>query len=116
MVSKSLREDANELERAVFLSVYNSRQQRFKRVVAMVALIIKYISCGLILIWPVYLLFLLLLLSPSTSEYIWYTMLLSPALIFWLSIYLKSARKEYRRLVKDHVLNKGFVRDLIFGA
>jgi len=116
MVSKSLREDASELERAVFLSVYNSRQQRFKRAVAMLALIIKYISCGLILIWPVYLLFLLLLLSPSTSEYFWYTMLFSPALIFWLRIYLKSAKKEYRRLVKDHVLNKGFVRELMFGA
>lgn len=116
MASRPLREDASELERAVFLAVYNSRQQRLQRIVAMAALLIKYMSCGLILIWPVYLLFFLLLFSSSTAEYFWYTMALTPALVFWLSIYIKSARKEYRRVVKNHVLNKGFVRELIFGA
>jgi len=114
MVSRSLRDNASELERAVFLAVYNSRQQRLKRVVALFALIIKYIGCGLILIWPVYLLFLLLILSPVSAEYIWYTLAFIPALIFWHSIYLKSVRKEYRRLVKNHLLNKGFIRELIF--
>jgi len=114
MVSKSLRDNASELERAVFFTVYNSRQQRFNRSVAMIALLIKYISCGLILVWPVYLLFILLLVSPATAEYIWYTMAFIPGLIFWLRIYFKSALKEYRRLVKNHILNKGFIRGLIF--
>jgi len=115
MVSKSLRENASELERAVFLAVYNSRQQRINRFVAMISLIIKYISCGLILIWPVYLLFLFLILSPVSSEYIWYTLAFVPGLIFWLRIYLKSAMREYRRLVINHILNKGFIRELMFG-
>lgn len=114
MGSKQLREDASELERAVFLAVYHSRQQRINRAVAMLVLIIKYVGCGLILIWPVYLLLVLLLLSPVSAEYIWYTLAFIPGLAFWLSIYLKSARKEYRRLVKDHVLKKGFVRELMF--
>ncbi|MCK5336295.1 MAG: hypothetical protein KAQ67_09030 [Gammaproteobacteria bacterium] len=114
MVSKSLREDASELERAVFFSVYNSRQQRFKRVAAMIFLMIKYICCGLILVWPVYLLFIVLILSPVTSEYVWYTLAFIPGLFFWLRIYIRSAVKEYRRLVKDHILNKGFVRELMF--
>lgn len=82
----------------------------------MTVLMIKYISCGLILIWPVYVLFLLLILSPVSSEYYWYTLVFIPGLIFWLSIYLKSARKEYQRLVKNHILYKGFIRELIFGA
>lgn len=116
MVSKPLRENASELEKAVFLAVYCSRQQRIFRVVAMVALIIKYISCGLILVWPFYLLFLLLILSPVTAEYIWYTLFFLPGALFWLRIYLRSAFKEYRRLVKDHILNKGFVRELLFAS
>lgn len=116
MVSKPLREDASALEKAVFLAVYRSRRQRFNRVVAMAALIIKYISCGLILIWPIYLLLLLLLLSPVSSEYIWYTVFFIPGAVFWLRIYLRSAFKEYRSLVKGHILNKGFVRELMFGS
>ena len=80
----------------------------------MISLLIKYMSCGLILIWPVYLLFILLILSPSTAEYIWYTLALIPGLIFWLRIYYKSALKEYRRMVKNHILKKGFIRGLIF--
>jgi len=116
MVSKALRDNASELEKSVFLAVYNSKKQRLYRLVAMLALFVKYISCGLILIWPVYLLLLLLILSPVSSEYFWYTMVLIPGMIFWLSIYLKSARKEYLRLVKNHILNKGFVRELMFGS
>lgn len=114
MGSKQLRNDASELERAVFLAIYNSRKQRIYRAIAMLVLIVKYVSCGLILIWPVYLLLALLLLSPVSAEYIWYTLAFIPGLVFWLSIYLKSAQNEYCRLVKDHVLNKGFVRELMF--
>ena len=114
MVFKALREGASELEKAVFLAVYHSRQQRIKRIIAMVSLVIKYISCGLILVWPVYLLFIVLILSPVTSEYVWYTLAFIPGLFFWLRIYIRSAVKEYRRLVKDHILNKGFVRELMF--
>ena len=80
----------------------------------MISLLIKYISCGLILVWPVYLLLILLILSPVTAEYIWYTLAFIPGLVFWLRIYLKSAVKEYRRLVKNHILKKGFMRGLIF--
>lgn len=116
MFSRQLREDASELEKAVFLAVYRSRQQRIKRVVAMFVLIIKYISCGLILIWPVYLLLLLMILSPAASEYLWYSVFFIPGAIFWLKIYLKSAFKEYKRLVKNHILSKGFVGGLIFGS
>ena len=83
--------------------------------IAIVVLVIKYMSCGLILIWPVYLLLLLLVLSPVSSAYIWYTLFLIPGLIYWHSIYMKSVSKEYRRLIKDHVVNKGVFRELIFG-
>jgi len=114
MVSKSLRDNASELEKAVFIAVYNSRQQRFNRGIAMISLHIKYISCGLILVWPVYLLFILLVMSPATAEYIWYALAFIPGLIFWLRIFYKSAIKEYRRMVKNHILNKGFIRGLIF--
>jgi hypothetical protein len=116
MVSRSLRENASELEKAVFLAVYRSRRQRLNRAIALIALIVKYIVCGLILVWPIYLLFLLLILSSASAEYIWYTAFFIPGAIFWLRIYLKSAFKEYRRLVKNHILNKGFIRELIFGS
>ena len=106
----SLRDNASELERSVFHAVYNSKKQRINRIIAMLALLVKYASCGLILVWPVYVLLLLLLLSPVSSEYIWYTVVLIPGMIFWMSIYLKSARREYFRLVKNHILIKGFVR------
>lgn len=116
MVSKSLRENASELEKAVFLAVYRSRRQRLNRAIALITLLVKYIGCGLILVWPVYLLLLLLILSPISVEYIWYIAVFIPGTIFWLRIYLKSAFKEYRRLVKNRILNKGFIRELIFEA
>lgn len=116
MVLQTVREDAGELEKAIFLVVYCSRKQQFKRIIAMLVLIIKYISCGMILVWPFYLLFFLLILSPVTAEYIWYTLFFIPGALFWLRIYLKSAFKEYRRSVKDHILNKGFIRELMLGS
>lgn len=116
MILTTLREDASALEKAVFLAIYRSRKQQLNRVVAMIVLIIKYISCGSILVWPIYLLFLLLILSPVSAEYIWYTAFFIPGALFWLRIYLKSAFKEYRRLVKGHILNKGFVHELLFDS
>ncbi len=54
--SKHLSEIKNEFERGVFLVVYNSRKQRYSRIVASVVLVMKHVLRGLLFSWPLYLL------------------------------------------------------------
>jgi hypothetical protein len=53
---KRLTDIRNELERGVFLSVYNSRTQRMRRFIARIILTIKHGLRGTLFSWPLYLL------------------------------------------------------------
>ena len=113
MASK-LNSVANELERAVFDVVYRSRKQKVLRLCAWTLLQMKYFVAGLFYIWPVYLIILAMMVLPLTSDYVFYLLVFLPALILWLGVQLNAARAEYGRVVKGHILKKGFIRKLLF--
>ncbi|VAX06814.1 hypothetical protein MNBD_GAMMA25-1452 [hydrothermal vent metagenome] len=111
---KRLTEINDELERAVFLSVYYSRQQQQWRLLARWLLMVKHILRGLFYIWPVYLILIALLFLPVSSNRLIFLSLLLPGLLVWLFIYLKGARADYNQLVHEQILEKGFIRKLIW--
>ncbi len=92
---KRLIEINDELERAVFLSVYHSRQQQQWRLLARWVLMLKHV------------------LRVSSNRLIFLSLLL-PGLLVWFFIYLKGARADYNLLVHEQILEKGFIRKLIW--
>lgn len=102
----------DEFRRAVFLAVYQSRQQRMRRVTAMLVLLLKYLLRGLIILWPIYVVFLAVLVFPNVRQYLWYFLVLLPGLFIWIIIYLKGARLEYKSYVTGFILENGFIKQL----
>jgi len=109
---KCLSEIDNELERAVFLSVYSSRVQRRRRVLAWLLLTLKHVLRGLLYIWPVYLILAALFLLPLSADRLIFLFVLMPGLLLWFLIYLKGARADYYQHVHEQILDKGFIRKL----
>ncbi len=104
----------DEFQRGVFLAVYQSRRQRHRRLLAALVLLTKHMARGLLIIWPAYLVLLAGLLFPQVREYLWYFLALAPGLLVWLLIYLRGARLEYRQSVHGFILDKGFIKQLMF--
>ena len=109
---RRLDEITDELERAVFLSVYHSRRQKWRRRIAMLALVLKHVLRGLLLIWPAYLVLLLLMSVPGMWNSL-YFLLLMPGLLVWLFIYTKGAKLDYSRQVNGQLLGKGFLKHIM---
>lgn len=112
MKSKTLDELTSELERAVFLTVYRSREQRLRRIWAVLALSLKHGARGLLFLWPAFLagLATLGLESPSLRPYL---AILLPGLTIAVYIYIKGILADYRRLVRGRILAKGSVKSVI---
>jgi hypothetical protein len=102
----------DELRRAVFMAVYQSRKQRLRRFVAMLLLVAKHLLRGFIILWPVYVVFLALLLLSDMQQYLWYFLTLLPGLFIWLMIYIKGARLEYNQSVNGLILGNDFIKQL----
>ncbi len=102
----------NDLERAVFQSVYRSRTQRLRRITAIQILLLKHITGGLLFLWPLYVILLAVLLTPVTSRHLIYLLALLPGLLVWFYIHISGAREDYRQHVRNHILGKGFIKDL----
>ena len=102
----------DEFRRAVFLAVYQSREQRMRRFIAMLVLLVKHLLRGLIIIWPIYVVMLAALVFPELRHYLWYFLTLLPGLFIWLMIYLKGARLEYKKYVNGFILENGFIKQL----
>ena len=111
-MKRSLPDIDNDLERAVFLSVYHSRQQRQRRFLAQLLLMLKHILRGLLYIWPVYLILVALFLLPLSADRLIFLFVLMPGLLVWFLIYLKGARVDYHQHVHEQILDKGFIRKL----
>lgn len=110
---KRLSEIDSELERAVFLSVYNSSKQRQRRFLAHLLLMLKHILRGLFYIWPVYLILAVLLFLPVSANRLIFLFVLMPGLLVWFFIYIKGARADYNLHVHEQILEKGFIKKLI---
>ncbi len=111
---KRLSEIDDELERAVFLSVYGSRLQRQRRLLARLLLIVKHTLRGLFYIWPVYLVLAALVFLPLPGNRLVLLFILTPGLLIWLFIYIKGAQVDYEQHVHEQILEKDFIRKRVW--
>lgn len=109
---KSLHEISGELERAVFLSVYRSRRQRLRRLLAMHVLLFKHMLSALLYLWPVYTVLTGLVLLPLEPKRWFYLCVLIPGLLIWLMICIKGTRRDYAAHIHQRILNSGYIKDL----
>jgi hypothetical protein len=111
--SKRLADIRNELERGVFLSVYNSRTQRLRRVIARIILAIKHGVRGTLFSWPLY----LLPLAAWSIKAIYLPvilLLLLPGVYISGVILVRGVREDYNNHVEGYLLQPGFPGRLLF--
>ncbi len=113
-MKRRLSEITNELERAVFLSVYASWQQRWRRALARLLLVLKHLLWGWIFALPIALMLAALLFLPVGEGRLFYLLMLAPGVLIWLRVYLKGARSDYALHVQGRLLGKGFLRKLLW--
>ena len=111
--SKRLADIRNDFERGVFLSVYNSRTQRTRRVIARIILAIKHGLRGTLFSWPLYLLPLAAwTLKASYLPVI--LLLLLPGVYISGVILVRGVREDYNNYVEGFLLQPGFPGRLLF--
>lgn len=104
-----------EFEQGIFLAAYNSPLQRRRRLHALLLLGMKHGLRGLLFSWPAY----VLGLAAYTSEAVHavaYLLLLVPALGLSVVILMRGVRDDFRDRVNGLLLEKGYVRGLLFPA
>ena len=111
--SKRLPDIRNELERGVFLSVYNSRTQRIRRVIARIILAIKHGVRGTLFSWPLYLLPLAAWSIKATYLPV-ILLLLLPGVYISGVILVRGVREDYNNHVEGYLLQPGFPGRLLF--
>ena len=110
---RSLNDIRNDLERGVFLAVYNSRAQRIHRGVARVILGLKHGLRGILFSWPLYLLPVAAWLLQARYLPLILVLLLPGV---WISglILTRGVREDYTRLVDGRILRAGYPGRLLF--
>lgn len=111
--SKRLADIRNDLERGVFLSVYNSRPQRLRRIIACIILATKHGLRGTLFSWPLYLLPLAAWsLKAACLPVI--LLLLLPGVYISGVILVRGVREDYNHYVEGFLLQPGFPGRLLF--
>ena len=111
--SKRLSDIRNDFERGVFLSVYNSRAQRVRRLIARVILVVKHGLRGTLFSWPLYLLPLAAWLLKASYLPLILLLLLPGFYISWI-ILVRGVREDYANYVEGFILRPGFPGRLLF--
>ena len=105
--TKHLANIRNELERCVFLSVYNSCRQRLRRLMARVILAAKHGVRGTLFSWPLYL--LPLAAWPIKTSYLpVILLLLLPGVYISGVILVRGVREDYNNHIEGQLLQPGF--------
>ena len=101
MRNKPGAEIGHELERAIFLSVYNSGKQRFLRLLSIALIAGKHGLRGLLYVWPLTLLVFVYL----PGYWAWLKLLLvTLAVAGWLRFVYRSVKEDYGRFVQGTLL------------
>lgn len=101
------------LEQAVFGVMYRSKQQRFRRLIAIFVLLGKHGTRGLIFLWPAYVVMAVFFGFAHDSRTFIYVLALAPGMAMWFAIYLLGAQHEYRKWVRGQILGPDFVKLLL---
>ena len=110
---KRLADIRNELERGVFLSIYNSRPQRTRRFIARIILATKHGLRGTLFSWPLY----LLPLAAWSLKAVYLPvilLLLLPGVYISGVILVRGVREDYNNHVEGLLLQPGFPARLLF--
>ncbi len=99
-----LKEYSTELEQAVYRVVYYSKQQRTRRALVLFLIILKHSLRSCYLMWPIYLLIIVAMVTPLNTEYVYYFLALLPGLLFWCILYFSSVYREYIEFVEGRLL------------
>ena len=111
--SKCLSDIRNDFERGVFLSLYNSRPQRLRRVIARIILAVKHGLRGTLFSWPLYLLPLAAWSLKATYLPL-ILLLLIPGVYISAVILVRGVREDYEHYVEGYLLQPGFPGRLLF--
>ena len=111
--SKRLGDIKNELERGVFLAVYNSRRQRYHRGVAAAVLMVKHVLRGVLFSWPLYMLALAAWAVPGSFILVFILLLVPAVYVSWL-ILSRGVREDYEKLVDGYILSSGYLGRMLF--
>lgn len=104
----------DDLARAVFRAVYDSPVQRRRRRAAVAVLVVKHLGRGVVMIWPLYVVALVIAFMPGEDSRWWYLAALLPGALGWLLIYLRGVRRDYTQRVQGRILERGDCRELLF--
>ena len=110
---KRLTDIRNDIERGVFLSVYNSRPQRMRRYIALLILGLKHGLRGTLFSWPLYLLPLAAWSFKLTFLPL-ILLLLLPGVYVSGGILVRGVREDYADHVEGFILRPGFPGRLLF--
>jgi len=110
---KRLANIRNDFERGVFLSVYNSRGQRMRRVIALLILGLKHGLRGTLFSWPLYLL-PLAAWSFKLTYLPLILLLLLPGVYISGGILVRGVREDYADHVEGFILRPGYPGRLLF--
>ncbi len=106
-ISKPLDDIESELERAIFLSNYNSTKQGRRRVFASIILGLKHGLRGILFSWPLYLLPFATLALPGKFKFL-FVLFLLPGLLVSSWILSKGVQEDYLKFVQHRLLKKGY--------
>lgn len=100
------------LESAVFHSVYRSREQRHRRRLAALLLMLKHTLRGLLFIWPLYLMvYAGFHVGTPVNVFLW--TLGVPGIVISTSILIRGLREEYSNRVCGFIIKLGDIIRLL---
>lgn len=102
MKKRSANEIDHELERAIFLSLYQSSGQRLLRILGIGMMITKHGLRGLLYVWPLSLLFFIEL--PGYWQWL-KLILLALAVAAWTRFIFRSVKDDYQRFLENKILH-----------
>jgi hypothetical protein len=115
MPAKTSAQTKHELAEAVFRSVYASREQRGRRIAALLLLALKHSLRGLLFSWPVYLLAVAGFYAEGWLRVVLWAIAV-PGMGLSFHILQRGIREEYRARVHGQLLKPGDLRRLLKGG
>ena len=114
-IGKRITEYDNPLEKGVANALYQSKEQRLRRIKYITALIFKHILRGLLFSWPLYLLGIAAFTLPTHYAWILFLIFFIPALWVSFVILKRGIEEDYSRYIKNVILKEMVLKRILWG-
>ena len=115
-IGKRIGKYDNPLEQGIAHSLYQSKEQKRRRLKYLTVIVIKHILRGLLFSWPLYLLGLAAFTLPVDYAWVLFLVFCLPAVWVSFVILKKGIEEDYQRFIYNVILNKGSLKMILFGA